>query len=124
MNFRDDKIYLIAEIGLNHNGDLQIAKRLIDAAFACGWDCVKFQKRTPEICVPDHQKGVIRDTPWGKMTYIDYRHRVEFGNKEYSYIDGYCKEKPIAWTASVWDVKSLQFLLQLMFRSSRFHLLS
>ena len=60
--------YLIAEIGINHNGDLQIAKKLIDAAFACGWACVKFQKRTPEICVPENQKNMMRETPWGKIT--------------------------------------------------------
>lgn len=105
-------VYMVAEIGLNHNGDLQIAKKLIDAAFACNWQCVKFQKRTPEICVPEHQKNVPRDTPWGRMTYLEYRYRVEFGEKEYDYIDMYCREKPILWTASVWDLRSLDFLLQ------------
>ncbi|MCX5884666.1 MAG: N-acetylneuraminate synthase family protein [Proteobacteria bacterium] len=107
----DEPVFMIAEIGLNHNGELGIAKKLIDAAFACNWHCVKFQKRTPEICVPDHQKTVIKDTPWGKMKYLEYRHRVEFGEKEYSYIDHYCHEKPIFWTASVWDLPSLQFIL-------------
>ena len=108
----DEPVFMIAEVGLNHNGELGIAKKLIDAAFACNWHCVKFQKRTPEICVPDHQKSVIRDTPWGKMTYLEYRHRVEFGEKEYSYIDEYCREKPIFWTTSVWDLPSLQFVLR------------
>lgn len=107
-----EPVYMIAEIGLNHNGDMQIAKKLIDAAFATNWDCVKFQKRTPEICVPDHQKSVMRETPWGRMTYLEYRYKVEFEKKEYDYIDTYCKAKPIAWTASVWDLKSLEFLLQ------------
>lgn len=107
----DEQVFMIAEIGLNHNGELGIAKKLIDAAFACNWHCVKFQKRTPEICVPEHQKSVIRDTPWGKMTYLEYRHRVEFGEKEYSYINQYCREKPIFWTTSVWDLPSLQFVL-------------
>ncbi len=105
-------LFTIAEIGINHNGDLQIAKKLIDASFATSWDCVKFQKRTPDICVPEHQKNILRDTPWGKMTYLEYRHRVEFNEKEYSYIDKYCKEKPICWTASVWDIKSIDFLLK------------
>jgi N-acetylneuraminate synthase len=105
-------IFLIAEIGLNHNSDMQIAKKLIDASFACGWDCVKFQKRTPDKCVPEHQKNVIRDTPWGKMTYLDYRKKIEFGESEYSYIKNYCKEKPILWTASAWDMPSLHFLLK------------
>jgi N-acetylneuraminate synthase len=107
----DEPVFMIAEIGLNHNGELGIAKKLIDGAFACNWHCVKFQKRTPEICVPEHQKTEIRETPWGKMTYLEYRRRVEFGEKEYSYIDQYCHEKPIFWTASVWDLPSLQFIL-------------
>ncbi len=105
------KPYLIAEIGINHNGDLQIAKKLIDAAFACQWDCIKFQKREPEICVPEHQKNTPKETPWGKMTYLEYKKKIEFGKKEYDYIDKYCKEKPIDWTASVWDLPSLKFLL-------------
>lgn len=104
------KPYLIAEIGINHNGDLQNAKKLIDATFACQWDCVKFQKREPDICVPEHQKGVMRDTPWGRMTYLAYRKRIEFNKAQYGYIDQYCQEKPIAWTASVWDIPSLNFI--------------
>lgn len=104
--------YVIAEIGINHNGDLQIAKKLIDAANACGWDCVKFQKREPDIAVPEAQKKVMRDTPWGRMTYLEYKKRIEFGREEYDYIDLYCKEKPIAWSASPWDIPSLEFLLQ------------
>lgn len=105
-------VYMIAEIGLNHNGSVQIAKKLIDAAFACNWHCVKFQKRTPDVCVPDHQKSVPKDTPWGRMTYLEYRHKVEFGKNEYDYINRYCGEKPILWTASVWDLKSLDFILK------------
>lgn len=108
----NEPIFLIAEIGINHNGDLQVAKKLMDAAFACGWECVKFQKRTPEICVPENQKNILRDTPWGKITYLEYRYKVEFGQEEYSYIDKYCKGKPILWTASVWDIPSLKFILQ------------
>jgi len=103
-------VYMIAEIGINHNADLQIAKRLIDAAFACGWDCVKFQKRNPDICIPESQKQVMRKTPWGEMTYIDYKWLIEFGEEEYDYIDKYCKEKPIHWSASPWDLDSIQFL--------------
>lgn len=105
-------VFLIAEIGLNHNGSIDIAKKLIDAAFACNWDVVKFQKRTPDICVPEHQKSVPRETPWGVMSYLEYRYRVEFGETEYSYIDRYCNEKPILWSASVWDIPSLHFLLK------------
>jgi len=106
------KPYLIAEIGINHNGDLQIAKKLIDAAFACSWDCVKFQKRNPDVCVPENQKNIKRETPWGEMTYLEYRHKIEFSKKEYDYIDAYCKEKPIDWTLSTWDKDSLEFSLQ------------
>ena len=87
-----NKPYLIGEIGINHNGDLQIAKKLIDAAFATSWDSVKFQKRNPNVAVPQHQKSVMRDTPWGRMSYLDYKYRVEFEKKEYDYIDKYCKE--------------------------------
>jgi N-acetylneuraminate synthase len=107
----EQPIYMVAEIGINHNGDLQIAKKLIDASFAANWDCAKFQKRTPEICVPENQKNVVRETPWGHMTYLEYRYHVEFGKEEYDYIDDYCHRKPIAWTASIWDLKSLEFLL-------------
>ncbi len=104
--------YFIGEIGINHNGDLQIAKKLIDAIFACNWDCAKFQKRNPDIAVPEKQKSTIRDTPWGRIPYIEYKYKVEFGQKEYKYIDKYCKEKPVDWTASVWDIDSLNFLTQ------------
>ena len=103
--------YIIAEIGINHNGDLQIAKKLIDAANACMWNCVKFQKREPDIAVPDAQKNIMRDTPWGRITYLEYKKKIEFSNSEYDYIDKYCNDKPIAWTASPWDIPSLEFLL-------------
>lgn len=102
--------YFVAEIGINHNGDIQIAKRLIDAAFACGWDCVKFQKHEPDICVPEDQKNKIVETPWGRMTYLEYKKKIEFGKAEYELIDRYCSLKPIPWTASVWDFVSLEFI--------------
>ena len=105
-------VYIIAEIGINHNGELNTAKKLIDAAFLAGCDAVKFQKRTPELCVPEEQRDVMRETPWGLMTYLEYRRRVEFGQKEYAEIDRYCKEKGIAWFASCWDVPSVDFIEQ------------
>ena len=105
-----DETYLIAEIGINHNGDINIAKKLIDASFACGWHCVKFQKRNPDVCVPEDQKGIKRDAPWGEMTYLDYKYKVEFERSEYDEIERYCKDKPIAWTTSVWDLDSLKFM--------------
>jgi len=106
------KTYIIAEIGINHNGDLNIAKRLIDIAALSGCDAVKFQKRKPAVCVPEHQKNVMRDTPWGTMTYLDYKYRVEFEKAEYDEIDRYCAEKGIKWSASPWDMNSLEFLKQ------------
>jgi N-acetylneuraminate synthase len=106
------KTYIIAEIGINHNGDLDIAKRLIDIASAAGCDAVKFQKRDPDVCVPEHQKNVVKDTPWGSMTYLEYKHRTEFGEIEYDEIDRYCKERKIRWSASPWDLGSLDFLLK------------
>lgn len=106
-----DSPYLIGEIGINHNGDMQIVKKLIDAIHACGWNCAKFQKRTPELCVPQEQRNVIRDTPWGKITYLEYKNRIEFHKKEYDYINEYCSEKPLEWSASVWDIPSLEFIV-------------
>ena len=105
-----EDIYIIAEIGINHNGDLAIAKKLIDIAKVAGCDVVKFQKRNPDVCVPEHQKTVMRDTPWGKMTYLEYKYKVEFEKKEYDEINAYCRNKQIDWTASPWDLDSLNFL--------------
>lgn len=103
-------VYIIAEIGINHNGDLEVAKRLIDAAVLAGCDAVKFQKRTPELCVPIDQQLIERDTPWGRMTYLDYRHRVEFGYDEYAAIEEYCRARGIDWFASCWDEPSVEFM--------------
>lgn len=103
-------VFVIAEIGINHNGSLDIAKRLIDAAFLAGCDAVKFQKRTPEQCVPRDQWNIERDTPWGRMTYISYRHRMEFGKEQYDQIDDYCRSRGIIWFASCWDEESVDFI--------------
>lgn len=107
-----NKTYIIAEIGINHNGSLDVAKQLIDVAVVSGCDAVKFQKRNPDVCVPEHQKSVMRDTPWGQMTYLDYKYKVEFEKEEYDEIDRYCKDKGIEWSASPWDLDSLEFLMQ------------
>lgn len=104
--------FIIAEIGINHNGDLGIAKRLIEEAAAAGCDAVKFQKRTPEICTPRDEWDRMRDTPWGRMRYIDYRYKVEFGLAEYAEIDRFAREKGIVWFASCWDQESVDFLEQ------------
>jgi N-acetylneuraminate synthase len=103
-------IFVIAEAGINHNGSLDLAKKLIDMATMAGCDAVKFQKRSPDICVPETMKNVMRETPWGNITYLEYKKRLEFGLQEYSAIDEYCKVKDISWSASAWDIPSLEFL--------------
>ncbi len=105
-------VFIIGEIGINHNGDLEIAKKMIEGAKRAGCDAVKFQKRTPELCVPKDQWNLERDTPWGRITYIEYRHKVEFGEEEYAEIDRYCKEIGIMWFASCWDEPSVDFIEQ------------
>jgi len=105
-----EPVYIIAEIGINHNGDIEIAKQLMDVAVETGCDAVKFQKRTPEICVPEEQKSIPRDTPWGTMSYFDYKKRIEFEQSEFEQIDAYAKKIGIDWFASPWDVPSVDFL--------------
>lgn len=102
--------YVLAEIGVNHNGDLTIARKLISAAAAAGCDAVKFQKRTPELCVPPDQRDILRETPWGTMTYMQYRCKVEFGHAEYTEIDRCCRDFKIDWLASCWDQTSVDFM--------------
>jgi len=104
--------FIIAEIGINHNGDIEIAKQLIDMAKNCGCDAVKFQKRTPDVCVPPERRNLMYETPWGLITYLEYRHKVEFGKKEYDIIDDYCRQQKIDWFASSWDIESQMFLRQ------------
>jgi N-acetylneuraminate synthase len=104
------EVKVIGEIGINHNGSLEIVKKLIDVAVVAGCDYVKFQKRTPDICVPEDQKNRLKTTPWGEMTYLEYKHKIEFDKKEYDEIDRYCKDKDIGWFASVWDKDSVDFM--------------
>ena len=106
------KVKIISEIGINHNGDVEIAKKIIDVSAAAGCDYVKFQKRTPDICVPEDQKNKIRSTPWGKMKYIDYKKKIEFNKEEYDKIYSYCNSKDIECFASVWDLPSVDFMKQ------------
>ncbi|MGF1668435.1 MAG: N-acetylneuraminate synthase family protein [Acidimicrobiia bacterium] len=103
-------VFVIAEIGINHNGDLDLAKKLIDGAVFAGCDAVKFQKRTPELCTPPDHWDLERDTPWGRMTYIEYRRRIEFGQDEYAAIDAHCADRGIQWFASCWDEPSVDFI--------------
>jgi N-acetylneuraminate synthase len=102
--------FIIAEIGINHNGDLEIAKQMISAAVHAGVDAVKFQKRTPEIATPPAQQNQMRETPWGYITYLEYRRKVEFGEVEYRELDRHCREKGIPWMVSVWDEPSIDFI--------------
>ena len=104
--------YIVAEIGINHNGDIKIAEEMIRAAKNAGVSAVKFQKRTPLLCVPPEERTKMRETPWGYITYLEYREHVEFGKAEYERIDALCKELNIDWFASPWDEEAVDFLEQ------------
>jgi len=104
------KIFLIAEIGINHNGSIHLAKQLIKNAKIAGYDAVKFQKRNPDICVPKFKKEVLKETPWGIMTYLNYKKKIEFNRKQYDEIDKYCRKIGIDWFASCWDLDSFKFI--------------
>lgn len=103
------KPYLIAEIGINHNGDINIAKKLIKNSKDCGFDAVKFQKRTLDIVYDQTTLDAPRQSPWGKTTR-EQKLGLEFEKTEYDEINDYCKEVDIEWFASAWDIKSLEFL--------------
>jgi N-acetylneuraminate synthase len=102
--------FIIAEIGINHNGDLEIAKRLIDMAKDCGCDAVKFQKRDINTVYTQEFLDSPRKSPWG-TTQRQQKEGLEFGFSEYKQIDDYCREKGIPWFASAWDLKSQDFLV-------------
>ncbi|MDD2236881.1 MAG: N-acetylneuraminate synthase family protein [Kiritimatiellae bacterium] len=102
--------YVIAEIGINHNGSLETAKKLIDVACVAGCDAVKFQKRNPDVCVPEEQKSRMRETPWGYISYLEYRWKMEFGVEDYQKIERYCAEKKIDWFVSCWDIPSVELM--------------
>lgn len=104
-------IFTIAEIGINHNGDIEIAKQLIDVAKDCGCDAVKFQKRTIDVVYTQELLNSHRESPWG-TTQREQKEGLEFSYDEYCQIDSYCKEKGIEWFASAWDVDSQRFLRQ------------
>jgi N-acetylneuraminate synthase len=106
----DLPVYVIAEIGLNHNGDVNLAKQMIDVAADAGAQAVKFQKRTPHVSTPEHMKSVLRETPWGTMTYLDYRYRVEFNREQYVEIGDYATMRGLDWFASPWDEQAVEFL--------------
>lgn len=105
----DRHVFITAEIGINHNGDMDIAKQLIDAAALAGCDAVKFQKRTVDVVYTPEYLAGYRESPWG-TTQREQKEGLEFGEKEYDEIDRYCKEKGIEWFASAWDLGSQEFL--------------
>ncbi|MGW6172060.1 N-acetylneuraminate synthase family protein [Arthrobacter sp. NPDC055138] len=103
-------VYVIGEIGINHNGDIEIAKQLIDVAAEAGANAVKFQKRTPEISTPADMRDKMRSTPWGEMTYLDYRYRVEFDMPIYQKLISHAADRGLHCFASPWDVPSVAFM--------------
>ena len=103
-------VNVIAEIGINHNGDLDTCLKMIQSAKDSGADYVKFQKRDPDSCVPELQKNQPKSTPWGDMTYLQYKHKIEFGLNEYNIIDKFCQDIGIGWFVSIWDLYSLEFM--------------
>jgi len=107
---RHHPAYIAGEIGINHNGDLEIARRLVDLAADAGCDAVKFQKRTPELCVPADQRDLMRQTPWGYISYLDYRRRVEFSRWDYEQLIEHCAARGVGWFASCWDEHSVDFI--------------
>lgn len=107
-----NKVKIIAEIGINHNGDLGIAKELIKLAKSSGCDYAKIQKRNPDVCVPENQKNLIRDTPWGKMTYLEYKKKIEFNYDQLLELFNYAKEIGIDFFASVWDCDSVDVMAE------------
>ena len=101
---------MIGEIGINHNGDVEIAKKIIKNAKLAGFDAVKFQKRNPDVCVPDSKKDSLKETPWGPMSYLDYKKKIELNFKQFNEIDSYCKKIKIDWFVSCWDSDSVLFM--------------
>ena len=107
---KTNKVFLIGEIGINHNGDVKIAKKIIKNAKLAGFDAVKFQKRNPDICVPEKKKSALKETPWGIMSYLNYKKKIELNYKQFKEIDNYCKKLKIDWFVSCWDEDSIKFI--------------
>ena len=101
------KVYVIAEIGINHNGSENHARKLIDQAYRSGCQAVKFQKRNPDLCVPEAQKDLKRETPWGVMTYLEYKWKIEFSVEQYQSLRKYTKSLGMDFIVSCWDEQSV-----------------
>jgi N-acetylneuraminate synthase len=110
MNINKNRVTIIAEIGINHNGNINLAKKLMLLAKECGCDLVKFQKRDVLITTPVSIRNDLRYTPWGQITYLEYKKKIEFNKKEFDQIEAYSKKINIEWFASPWDINSLNFL--------------
>ena len=104
--------FIIAEIGINHNGSLELVKELVEVAKAAGCDAVKFQKRTPELSTPPAQRDLLRQTPWGIIPYLEYKKKIELSREDYREIDRYCRALGMIWFASCWDLPSVEFIEQ------------
>ena len=103
-------VKIIAEIGINHNGNIDECKKMIMLSKVAGADYVKIQKRNPDICVPEHQKNKIKETPWGTMTYLEYKHKLEFNEEQIKELIEYSNKLGIIFFASVWDMDSLHLM--------------
>lgn len=100
--------YVIAEIGINHNGDFDMAREMVKIAAECGVDAVKFQKRNPDVVVPEHQKPLVRETPWGSMTYLDYKKKIEFNIDQMADLRQQAHSLGLDFSASAWDAESFE----------------
>lgn len=103
-------VNIIAEIGINHNGDMDLCKKLIMLSYVSGVDYVKIQKRNPDVCVPEHQKNKPKETPWGKMTYLEYKKRIEFTEEQIKELVQYSNSIGVKFFASVWDKDSVDIM--------------
>jgi len=111
--------YLIGEVGINHNGSVQLAKKIIRVAKKNNFDAIKLQKRDLKICIPKDQQDILRDTPWGRMTYLNYKKKIELSKKDFQNIIKFCKKVKIDIFCSAFDVNSLKFLKQFKFRYNK-----
>ena len=118
-NIKVKKPYLIAEIGINHNGSIALAKKIIKIAKENNFDAVKFQKRDLEICIPENERLKMRDTIWGEMTYMEYKKKIEFQKKEFDQLVKFCKKIKIDIFCSAFDINSLKFLKRYQFRYNK-----
>ena len=103
-------VKIIAEIGINHNGSMEECKKMMILSKVAGCEYAKIQKRNPDVCVPEHQKSVMRKTPWGEMTYLEYKYKIEFTEEQIKELCDYAKKIGIEFFASVWDLDSVALM--------------